>query len=98
MYVILTQVMAVIVTELDMKLRPLFRLTWRVADLQDVEENSSHLRLKTFFFYYKNKCGFLDTRGLHQVYNPLGWLLGYCRGVSRIFFFHFFIQKILSSI
>lgn len=96
---ILTQVMAVIVTELDMKLRPLFRLTWRVADLQDVEENSSHLRLKTFFFYYKNKCGFLDTRGLHQVYNPLGWLLGNCRGLSRIFvFFNFFIQKILSLI
>lgn len=32
---ILTQVMAVIVTELDMKLRPLFMLTWRVADLKN---------------------------------------------------------------
>lgn len=30
----LTQVTAVIVTELDIKLRPLFMLTWRVADLQ----------------------------------------------------------------
>lgn len=58
MYVILTQVMAVIVTELDMKLRPLFRLTWRVADLQDVEENSSHLRLKTFFFTSKTNVDF----------------------------------------
>lgn len=65
---ILTQVMAVIVTELDMKLRPLFRLTWRVADLQDVEENSSHLRLKTFFFLLQKQM----------------WIFGHQRSTSSL--------------
>lgn len=41
---VLTQLTVVMVTELDMKLRPLFILTWRVASLREVRGREGEVR------------------------------------------------------